>query len=203
MKKHFLWFGLLLIIVSCEDTMEGDIVPRHPDTTSDLGKFSINPYAPYTHYEFVFSTEGKADGSCFIGTNPASGSDIYIEIKNGVAVDAWAEQPAALITRNTAQASAALGFTTPPVHGQPQLVVLGQIAPLPDFCYQWFSHPDPQTQQDRWIMVVQPAWEPGITWAAAAAGSSEAAAVHQSATMALQPCIPSPGEVQVYVPIAL
>ncbi|MEM9672509.1 MAG: hypothetical protein AAF992_07935 [Bacteroidota bacterium] len=174
MKKQLLLpISFLLINTSCEDPLEGNIVPFN----TNIGGLETNPN---THWKFTnFSTEGKPDGNHILGTNPTSGSVIYLEVVNGVVVDAWATQPQSFTTRSqstTTQVNQQFGFTSPidPVHGQPIAAVLPRLNGCP---HDGFCNPDPQTLNTKCITVLQP--------------------------KSKRLCIPYSGAIKVYVPFSL
>lgn len=176
MKKPILRIGfyafLLLLSFSCEDATEGDILPA-TTASQDLVLTSDT----YTHWVFRFDTEGKADGSYHIGTNPDTQSNIHISITDGVVADAWATQSATIAaTISTTQTTHSLGLTgqIDPSPGQPFAEVLPQLSGCP---YDVFCHPDLQTFQTKCIHVLQP--------------------------KSRRLCIPQAGEITVYVPLSL
>ena len=176
MKKPMLLIGfyalLLLLNFSCEDAMEGDMIPA-TTASQDLVLTSNT----YTHWVFRFDTEGKADGSYVIGTNPDTHSNIHINLTDGVVADAWATQSGYFAANtSTPQTNHSLGLTgqIDPVPGQPLAEVLPQLSGCP---YEVFCHADPQTFQTKCIHVLQPKSQ--------------------------RLCIPRAGEIKVYVPLSL
>lgn len=178
MKKQLLLpFLFLLFNVSCEDPLEGNIVPYN----TNIGGLEANPY---THWMFTyFSTEGKPDGNHILGTNPTSGSIIHVEISDGVVVDAWATQPRSVTTQlqsKVTQSNGQFGFTSPidPVPGQPIAAVLPDLTVKKGACtYDVFTHPDPQTLDNKSIHIEQP--------------------------KSVRLCFPYSGPITVYVPFSL
>jgi hypothetical protein len=203
MKKLVLFSVLLLLLnAACEDPLEGNIAPY--STNIDDWK-AITPSEPdYTHWVFSFSTEGKPDNTYTLDPNHDIGSEVYVEVVNGVITNAWitSYNKFSVSTQSQTQTNKQLDLINPsdPLPGQPHRVVLGEIISDDSYCYSWFSASERSSEIENMIMVSQPKWELGFSTRNTPKSTRNVKTISRRATS--DRCTPTSGEAFVYVPIS-
>lgn len=181
MKKSLFQTGIsflfLLLLFSCEDALDGMVSPAYPTGVIIAPGGGVN-----THWQFINTTVGKADGDYCIGSNPTTNTHIYITVADGVVVGLWGSQFQAFAalpnTSGIKKHDFELANPTDPIPGQPFACTLPQLTLEGSRCdyFEVFYASDPQTLDEVSIHVAQPKFT--------------------------RTCIPYTGQFNVYVPMS-